>query len=251
MKRKHLRIAIDLDDTVFNWGDAHEAYYKCKLNELSDSQITEQVNKLRLNKQFWTNLELLERPDFVYELIATKRVLCSCCDCTVWLNGYGWHNDDNRHILALLISLSYTLLVWTIYSHWMYDKFINDRVEGAQKNRGIYVKVKEDDSEALARHGEMMTTRVRCSLNSRPIKPITDDELTIAELPTSFNRSDIARLAESKKVLYEDNERYIEEHKDDEIYKVEEQPQEQTKEDKKREKRIEKAKKELAKRNKK
>ena len=153
--------------------------------------------------------------------------------------------------LALLISLSYTLLVWTIYSHWMYDKFINDRVEGAQKNWGIYFKVKEHDSEALARHGEMMTTRVRCSLNSRPIKPITDDELTIAELPTSFNRSDIARLAESKKVLYEDNERYIEEHKDDEIYKVEEQPQEQTKEDKKREKRIEKAKKELAKRNKK
>ena len=73
MRRKPLRIAIDLDDTVFNWGDAHEAYYKCKLNELSDSQITEQVNKLRLNKQFWANLELLERPDFEYSIICTKR----------------------------------------------------------------------------------------------------------------------------------------------------------------------------------
>lgn len=74
MKRKSLRIAIDLDDTVFNWGDAHEAYYKCRLSELSDSQITEQVNRLRLNKQFWSNLELLERPDFEYSIICTKRV---------------------------------------------------------------------------------------------------------------------------------------------------------------------------------
>ena len=74
MRRKPLRIAIDLDDTVFNWGDAHEAYYKCKLNELSDSQITEQVNKLRSNKQFWTNLELLERPDFEPCIYATKRI---------------------------------------------------------------------------------------------------------------------------------------------------------------------------------
>lgn len=154
-------------------------------------------------------------------------------------------------LLVIFISIAYTVLVWTVYSHWMYDKFINDRIEGAKKNRGIYTKIKENDSEALAKHGEMLSTRIKCSHNSRPIKPITDEEITIAELPTSFNRNDITRLAESKKAMYEDNERYIEEHKDDEIYKFEEPVKEETKEDKKKAKRIAKAKKELEKRNKK
>ncbi len=154
-------------------------------------------------------------------------------------------------ILIAFIGISFALLVWTDYSHWMYDKFINDKIEGAQKNRGIYVKVKEDDSEALARHSAMMSSPVRCSLNSRPIKPITDDELTIAELPTSFNRSDIERLNESKRVLIEDNERYIEEHKNEEQYKVVQVVKEESPEDKKKAKRIEQARKELEKRRKK
>lgn len=73
-KQQKLRIAIDLDDTVFNWTDAHEAHFKCHLSDLTDSQITQQVNTLRLNKQFWSNLDILERPDFEYHIIATKRV---------------------------------------------------------------------------------------------------------------------------------------------------------------------------------
>ena len=74
MKKKYLRIAIDLDDTVFKWQSAHEEKFCCKLSTLSDDEITRQVNTLRLDKEFWSNLDLLERPDFVYEIIATKRI---------------------------------------------------------------------------------------------------------------------------------------------------------------------------------
>ena len=74
MKKKYLRIAIDLDDTVFKWQSAHEEKFGCKLSTLSDDEITKQVNTLRLDKEFWSNLDLLERPDFVYEIIATKRI---------------------------------------------------------------------------------------------------------------------------------------------------------------------------------
>ncbi len=154
-------------------------------------------------------------------------------------------------IILLLMGLSLALLIWTDYSHWAYDRFINDKVEGAQKNRGIYEKVQKSDSGALKQYREQLALAKRNSLNNRPIKPITDDELKIAELPTSFNRADLEKLRESKQAIYDDHARYVDEHKDDEEFKL--TPEEQAFVDKDtsdKAKRIEKAKKELAKRNK-
>lgn len=74
MRKKYLNIACDLDDCIAIWTAAHEKKFNCKLSLLSDSQITEQVNTLRLDKEFWSNLELLERPDFEPCIYATKRI---------------------------------------------------------------------------------------------------------------------------------------------------------------------------------
>jgi hypothetical protein len=153
-------------------------------------------------------------------------------------------------ILILLFGLSYALLVWTDFCQWSYDKFINDKVPGAQKNRGIYEKVKESDSGALKQYREQLAMSARSSLNSRPIKPITDDDIVIAELPTSFSRGDIEKLNASKQAMYEDHERYVEEHKNDPEFQLSEEEQKLEKEREEREKRIEQAKKELDKRNK-
>ena len=150
--------------------------------------------------------------------------------------------------LIMFLSFSYFLLVWTNYCQWTYDKFINDKVAGAQKNKGIYEKVKGDNSAALRKYKEQLAMIKPSSLSTKPIKPITDDELTLAELPTSFNRKDIERLNESRKVLYEDHEKYIEEHKNDERFANVVKDEEVEKIRLEREKRIEKAKKELAKR---
>ena len=150
--------------------------------------------------------------------------------------------------LVLIMGFSLMLLIWTDFCQWSYDRFINDKVPGAQKNRGIYHKVKESDSGALKQYREQLAMAQRCSLNSKPIKPITDDELTIAELPTSFNRSDIEKLNESKRILIEDHERYVEEHKNDPEFMPTEAEKALQKENEERQKRIEKAKKELSKR---
>lgn len=152
-------------------------------------------------------------------------------------------------ILILLLGVSFFLLVWTTFCQWAYDKFINDRVPGAKKNRGIYEKVKESNSEALKQYRQQMAM-VRTSLNSRPIKPITDDEIKIDELPASFNRSDIIKLQESKERMYEDNLKYIEEHKNDPEFLPSEEEAAARKAEEERNLRIEKAKKELAKRDK-
>jgi hypothetical protein len=151
-------------------------------------------------------------------------------------------------ILVLVFGFSLMLLVWTDFSQWSYDKFINDKVPGAQKNRGIYEKVKESNSGALKQYREQIALAGRSSLSNKPIKPITDDELTIRELPLSFNRNDIEKLNESKRVIYEDHEKYIEEHKNDPEFQKTEEEQKFDLEQEERRKRIEKAKKELSKR---
>ncbi len=151
-------------------------------------------------------------------------------------------------ILIILMGFSLFFLIWTDFCQWSYDRFINDKIEGAQKNRGIYEKVKESNSLALQKYREQVARTAVSSLSSKPIKPITDDELQLAELPESFNRKDIERLNESKQRLIEDHERYVEEHKNDPQFVEARENAEKNKEE--REKRIEEAKKELAKRNK-
>ncbi len=154
-------------------------------------------------------------------------------------------------IMMLFLGISIMLLIWTNFSQWAYDRFINDKVEGAQKNRGIYEKVKKNDAGAIKKYREQLALSKHNSLNNRPIKPITDDDLKVAELPDIFSRSDLERLRESKQAIYDDHAKYVEEHKNDEEFKLSEE--EQTiieKNEQARAKRIEKAKKELAKRNK-
>ncbi|MBQ3116258.1 MAG: hypothetical protein IJC07_04440 [Clostridia bacterium] len=153
-------------------------------------------------------------------------------------------------VLVFLFGISLFLLVWTNFSQWSYDKFINDNVPGAQKNRGIYEKVKESDAKSLKKYREQVELSSLSTFSTRPMKPI-DDDIELAELPTSFKRDDIIKLNESKQRIIEDHERYVAEHMNDERYKPSEEALALQKEREEREKRIEKAKRELAKRNKK
>lgn len=69
-----LKIALDLDDTIFVWRKSHEDLFKCKIAKTNPAKITSQVNSMKNNGKFWSNLPLLEKPDFEPELYCTKRV---------------------------------------------------------------------------------------------------------------------------------------------------------------------------------
>lgn len=155
-------------------------------------------------------------------------------------------------VLIIIFGFSLVLLIWTVFCQGLYDKYINDKVQGAVKNRGIYKKQKKDQSKSIEKYKEQLEATSVGMLSEKPIKPITDEELTLAELPQSFNRSDIEKLNASRKALYEDNERYIAEHMGDKKYVMASQNRVTLEElDEQAKKRIEKAKKELESRNKK
>ena len=105
--------------------------------------------------------------------------------------------------------ISIFMLIWTDYSQWVFDTYINDKVPGAKKNRGIYKPETEEQNS-----GEDVVIE-RSKLASRPIKPITDTEVEIYELPTSFTRADLEKLEETKRAMREDSDKYAEEHAGD------------------------------------
>lgn len=109
-------------------------------------------------------------------------------------------------ILVLIISISILMLIWTNYSQWVFDEFVNDKVAGAKKNRGIYKKnqVQQQEEEF-----DFSTT----TLYSKHIKPVTDTEVEIEVLQEGYSRKDLLRLQESKKAMMEDSDRYAEEQK--------------------------------------
>ncbi len=122
-------------------------------------------------------------------------------------------------ILFILVGLSYILLVWLDFAQWVFDKYINPKLDGAKVGRGIYNKdgsaaLTGDDSAASVEYQRMLLSHGRSRLVARPIKPI-DDSLQVYDLPASFTREDLKRLRESKQSIAEDTENYAEEHKND------------------------------------
>ena len=119
----------------------------------------------------------------------------------------------------LLFGLAWVLLVWIDFSQWVFDRYINPKIQGAKVGRGIYNKdgtstLTGDDSAAAVEYQRTILSYGRSRLVARPIKPI-DDSLQVYELPTSFSREDLKRLRESKQNIVEDTEAYAEEHKND------------------------------------
>ncbi len=110
-------------------------------------------------------------------------------------------------VLIAVWGLSIFMLIWTDYSNWVFDKFINDKVPGAKKNRGIYKRnATENDGEELIIEKTKLTSR---------IKPVTDYDVELYELPTSFSRKDLEKLEETKEAMRKDSDKYAEEHAHD------------------------------------
>ena len=122
-------------------------------------------------------------------------------------------------IIVILFGFAYALLVWLDFAQWVFDKYINPKLDGAKVGRGIYNRdgssqLTGDDSAASIEYQRMILAHGKSRLVARPIKPI-DDSLQVYELPQSFTREDLKRLRESKQNIAEDSEAYAEEHKND------------------------------------
>ncbi len=122
-------------------------------------------------------------------------------------------------IVFLMFGIAFALLVWLDFAQWVFDKYINPKIEGAKVGRGVYNKdgtsaVTGEDSASSLEYQRILLSHGRSRLVAKPIKPL-DDSIQVYELPASFTREDLKRLRESKQNIQEDTEAYAEEHKND------------------------------------
>ena len=68
-----IRIALDLDDTVFDFLGAYREVFPGE-NNMKEPKITKNVLSLKRDKKFWEGLPLLEMPNFEPCIYATKRI---------------------------------------------------------------------------------------------------------------------------------------------------------------------------------
>lgn len=69
-----IKIALDLDDTIADFIHTFNNYFNVNLGQMKSTSVTELVKTLQYNKSFWSNLPVLEVPDFIPSVYATKRI---------------------------------------------------------------------------------------------------------------------------------------------------------------------------------
>lgn len=70
---KHLKVAIDIDDCLAGFYSSYQKLFPGEKN-MRNEVITKNVYSLRNNKEFWTGLEVIDRPNFEPHIYATKRI---------------------------------------------------------------------------------------------------------------------------------------------------------------------------------
>lgn len=133
-------------------------------------------------------------------------------------------------MIVAIIGVSYIILIWTVYAHWAYDRFINDRVEGAEKNRGMYVKNEED--KRLKEERDRKTRNIRYTNPKKKKKAESISEgVTYTPLETNFSRADLERLKEEKARVKEAIESDMDEYEEDDDFYEEDVDFEETEND--------------------
>ncbi len=116
-------------------------------------------------------------------------------------------------VFVLVFGLSYFVLVWTDYSHWIYERFLSGAekasenkksksADAAKKTETKAKSPKNGTSEAVQTKDEESTDVISS------IKPFTEDDPNVRDIPSVFTFSDILNVKESKENMRKDSDEY-------------------------------------------
>lgn len=105
-------------------------------------------------------------------------------------------------ILIMFLGASYTMLVWTTYSQWMYDKFVQGRVQTYNASQAEIAKHADREKvKAVAKEEEGYREVGKSRSIMDGVAPVTDYDVALSDLDDVFTRDDIDELNKSKTEL--------------------------------------------------
>lgn len=105
-------------------------------------------------------------------------------------------------ILIMFLGASFTMLVWTVYSQWIYDKFVKGRVKSYEATADEIQKHDERERQkSTAKEEEGYTEVGKSKTTLDKVKPVTDYDNTVEDLGEVFSREDLEKLQDSKNNL--------------------------------------------------
>lgn len=105
-------------------------------------------------------------------------------------------------IVIMFLGASFTMLVWTTYSQWLYDKFLNGRVskhEATKEEIKSYQDRQVKKEVASKEEGYQEVGKTRSIMDG--VQPVTDYDNTIDHLGEYFTAEDLDKLNQSKNKL--------------------------------------------------
>lgn len=104
------------------------------------------------------------------------------------------------YIIYAFLGTGYSALVLMVYANYVFDKYLNDRVEGAKKNRGMYVRTPEEEKQAEIERIKTRNVVYGSAYVARKLSSI-DQGTVLTPLQSSYSRSDLERLNAEKELL--------------------------------------------------
>ena len=110
------------------------------------------------------------------------------------------------YILYAILGVGFSMLVLTVYSQYAFDKYLNDRVEGAKKNRGMYVMTPEEEKRIEIERIKTHNVVYGAAYVAKRLSSINEGA-GITPLSASYSRADLQKLSEEKNRIKDEVEK--------------------------------------------
>ena len=110
------------------------------------------------------------------------------------------------YILYAILGVGFSILVLTVYSQYAFDKYLNDRVEGAKKNRGMYVMTPEEEKRLEIERIKTHNVVYGAAYVAKRLSSINEGA-GITPLSASYSRADLQKLSEEKNRIKDEVEK--------------------------------------------
>lgn len=105
-------------------------------------------------------------------------------------------------ILIMFLGASFTMLVWTLYSQWIYAKFVQGKVQSYEATEEeIQKRADREKSKEVAKQEDGYREVGKTKSIMDDVTPVTDYDVAIDDLEEVFSRDEIEKVTQSKKRL--------------------------------------------------